>query len=603
MGWYSTLTRKKPISDSSPTKLAKVLSALDLTALGIGSTLGVGVYVLAGEVSKEKAGPAVILSFMIAAIASVFAGLCYAEFGAKVPRAGSAYVYCYVTIGEFIAFIIGWNLILEYSIGSASVVKGLSTYVNSMTGFHEKLIEIMPINISGLSEFPDFFAFGVTILFSLAIAFGAKESSIVNNVFTFLNLAVVLFVIIAGSLKANPSNWNIPAAEVPLPNPNETTVKDYGSGGFVPYGISGVLKGAATCFYGFIGFDCIATAGEEAKNPKRSLPVAIVISLLVIFLAYFGISTVLTMMLPYYAQDINAPLPYVFDFYGMTVAKYVVTIGATFGLCASLMGSIFPLPRIVYAMSNDGLIFEWMGRIHPRFQTPMLGTLFVGTLTGLLAAFFNLSQLVNMMSIGTLMAYSIVAACVLLLRYEVEDENEKMHVPAPFGQNIFRFLWNSDNLKTPTKLTSSIVTWEVTLFCFVCILFALIIETLSYQLLCFVWWAWTLLVCVGFIMILILVLISRQPTARIYETFTVPFTPWLPAISIIINMYLMMMLDIMTWVRFGIWIALGLVIYFSYGLWNSVERARYQQKNFINNKQNEGCIFTCSKEILVPTGQ
>lgn len=340
--------------------------------------------------------------------------------------------------------------------GSASVVKGLSTYVNTMTGWHEKLIEIMPINIEGLSEFPDIFAFGVTILFSLAIAFGAKESSIVNNIFTFLNLAVVLFVIIAGSLKADPYNWTLPASEVP---------PEAGNGGFSPFGLSGILKGAAICFYGFIGFDCIATAGEEAKNPKRSMPIAIIISLLVIFLAYFGISTVLTMMLPYFMQDKNAPLPFVFDYYGWTVPKYIVTIGATFGLCASLMGAMFPLPRIVYAMSNDGLIFEWMGRIHPRFKTPMLGTLFVGTLTGLLAAFFNLSQLVNMMSIGTLMAYSIVAACVLLLRYEVEDADEKMHVPAPFVQNIFRFLWNTDNLKTPTKLTASIVTWEVTIFC------------------------------------------------------------------------------------------------------------------------------------------
>lgn len=312
------------------------------------------------------------------------------------------------------------------------------------------------MNITGLSEFPDFFAFFVTILFSLAIAFGAKESSMVNNVFTFLNLAVVLFVIIAGSFKADPKNWSIPSESVP---------EKYGNGGFAPYGVAGIFKGAAICFYGFIGFDCIATAGEEAKNPRKSMPIAIILSLFVIFLAYFGISTVLTMMLPYFMQDKNAPLPYVFDYYEWTVAKYIVTIGATFGLSASLMGAMFPLPRIVYAMSNDGLIFEWMGRIHPRFKTPLLGTLFVGTLTGLLAAIFNLDQLVNMMSIGTLVAYSIVAACVLLLRYEVENEDDKMHVPAPFMSNIFRFLLNTDKLRSPTKLTAAIVTCEVTLFC------------------------------------------------------------------------------------------------------------------------------------------
>lgn len=235
--------------------------------------------------------------------------------------------------------------------------------------------------------------------------------------------------------------------------------------GFAPYGLSGILKGAAICFYGFIGFDCVATAGEEALNPRKSMPIAIVGSLSVIFITYFGISTVLTMMLPYFEQDPEAPLPYVFKYYDWPWAQVTVSIGAIFGLCASLMGSMFPLPRIVYAMANDGLIFEWMGRINPRFHTPIFGTMFVGILTGLLAAIFDLKHLVNMMSIGTLMAYSIVAACVLLLRYEVEDEDEKLHIPAPFVQNAGRFLWNTTNLRIPTKLTSTIVTCEVTLFC------------------------------------------------------------------------------------------------------------------------------------------
>lgn len=453
---------------------------------GIGSTLGVGVYVIAGEVAKSMAGPAVVLSFLIAAIASVFAGyeyfeftifkwdpvkllfvtktvlfwlisrLCYAEFSARVPKAGSAYVYSYVTIGEFIAFVIGWNLILEYSIGSASVVKGMSTYIDSLTGMNRIFEENLPIHISGMAEFPDVFAFSVTMLFSLALAFGARESSLMNNVFTFLNLSVVLFVIIAGSLKADPNNWSIPADKVPPKS---------GDGGFFPYGWSGVFKGAATCFYGFIGFDCIATAGEEAKNPRKSMPLAIIVSLFVIFLAYFGISTVLTMMLPYYMQNENAPLPYVFRYYGWETAAWAVSIGAIFGLCASLLGSMFPLPRIVYAMASDGLIFKWLGRINARFHTPLYGTLFVGLLTASLAAFLNLSQLVNMMSLGTLIAYSIVAACVLLLRYEVDDEDEKLHVPAPFCYNFHRFLCNSFNLQKPTKLTSLIATCEVTLFC------------------------------------------------------------------------------------------------------------------------------------------
>lgn len=327
------------------------------------------------------------------------------------------------------------------------------------------LTEHAPINVHGLSEFPDVFAFGVTILFSFALAFGAKESSMLNNVFTMTNLAVVLYVIIAGSFKADPANWQIPAEQVPSkPSGEGKPDETYGDGGFAPYGISGIIKGAAICFYGFIGFDCIATAGEEAKNPKRSMPLSIILSLTVVFLAYFGISTVLTMMLPYYEQNEKAPLPHVFQQVGWPIAVYIVSFGAIFGLCASLMGSMFPLPRIIYAMSSDGLIFRWLGRISPRFHTPMYGTLFAGTLTGLLAALFNLNQLVNMLSIGTLMAYTIVAACVLLLRYEVENENEKLRVPAPFVRNIRTYLWNSERVQAPTRLTSILVTWGVTLY-------------------------------------------------------------------------------------------------------------------------------------------
>lgn len=249
---------------------------------------------------------------------------------------------------------------------------------------------------------------------SLGLAFGAQESAKLNGICEFTtqfiyiplislinklillvtvtNLSVVLFVIICGCFKINWSNWSIPADKVP---------DGYGEGGFLPYGFVGVIKGAAICFYGFIGFDVIATAGEEAKDPKKSIPLAVCISLLIIFLAYFGISSVLTLMLPYYEQDENSPLPFVFKTFGWTVAQYIVTFGAIFGLFASLMGSMFPLPRVIYAIAVDGLLFEIFGKVHPRYKTPFWGTILAGLLTGALSTFFDLSQLVSMMSIGT----------------------------------------------------------------------------------------------------------------------------------------------------------------------------------------------------------
>ncbi|XP_044575574.1 cationic amino acid transporter 2-like [Cotesia glomerata] len=567
----NAFTRKKLISSPTESGLARCLSTLDLTALGIGSTLGVGVYVLAGSVAKNLAGPAVVISFAIAAVASMFAGLCYAEFGARVPKAGSAYVYSYVTMGEFTAFLIGWTLILEYVIGSASVVRGLSTYVdalfnNSMRTAFESAAHFDNANFS---PYLDFFAFGITIAFSVALAFGAKESSLANNFFTLVNLGVVVFVVCAGSVKANVDNWKIDTGCKKEP------CGPRGTGGFMPYGIEGIIKGAASCFYGFIGFDCVATAGEEAKNPKKSIPIAIVASLTVVFLAYFGVSAVLTTVLPYYEQDPKAPFPHLFDVIGWNWAKWLVSIGAICGLCSSLLGAMFPLPRVIYAMASDGLIFKWMGRVSSRFHTPMYGTLSAGFLTGVLAAVFDLEQLVKMMSIGTLLAYSIVAACVLILRYEESEAYEKKVDRDP---RTFRFiamqLINANNINMSTKLTSQIVSTLVFIYFILCFGVTSIIKFFIEEISEGQVWIISLLVILIFLLIATLTFIYYQPVSGRKLTFSVPLVPFLPAFSILVNVHLMMMLDIMTWVRFSIWMIIGLMIYFSYGVWNSIHRVK-----------------------------
>ncbi|XP_046468574.1 cationic amino acid transporter 2 isoform X1 [Neodiprion pinetum] len=570
---YKTLSRKKQIGSPQETKLARCLSTLDLTALGIGSTLGVGIYVLAGSVSRDTAGPAVIISFAIAAIASVFAGLCYAEFGARVPRAGSAYVYSYVAVGEFIAFLIGWTLILEYVIGSASVVRALSTYVDALFNDTMKTTfqSAMPIQIDYLSAYPDFFAFGITLVFSAALAFGAKESSLANNIFTLINLSVVLFVIIAGSFKADAANWRteVECTESSCP---------WGTGGFAPYGISGIITGAATCFYGFIGFDCVATTGEEAKSPQKSIPIAIVASLTIVFLSYFGISVVLTMTLPYYDQNADAPLPHLFETIGWNWAKWAVSVGAICGLCASLLGAMFPLPRVIYAMASDGLIFKWMGKIDSRFQTPLAGTLCTGLLTGILAAIFELKQLVDMMSIGTLLAYSIVAACVLILRYEESEAYEKKDDRTLKSFTfIAKQFFNGNKLHHSTRLTASLVTWLVFAYFVLCACTSMMIVFSGDKLLNIEPWAVAIFVLLIASLVSILVSVYLQPVSGRKLSFSVPFVPFLPALSIFINIYLMMMLDNMTWVRFGVWMAIGLAVYFLYGIRHS--NLRQQKAN------------------------
>ncbi|TGZ52170.1 hypothetical protein CRM22_010679 [Opisthorchis felineus] len=415
------LSRKKLLhsNDISNTRLSRCLSVVDLTALGIGCTLGAGVYVVVGEVARSSAGPAVILSFLIAALSSVLSGLCYAEFGARVPKTGSAYIYSYVAVGELMAFITGWTLILQYIIGTSSVARAWSSNVDGLTGgrISEVFSHYMPMNMTGLAEYADPLAFSITMAVTVLLSCGAQESSMVNNIFTLINLGVICYVFITGLFKVDIANWAINPEKVPVTDPNKDHV---GKGGFLPFGLSGVISGAGTCFYCFVGFDIIATAGEEARNPQRAIPVAILACLLVCFVAYAAVSAVITLMVPYYSIPQVAPLPNVFDQVGWDVAKYVIVVGAVCALTTSLLGGLFPLPRIVYAMASDGLLFRFLGRVSGRFRTPLVSTMLFGLLAGVLAAVFSLKDLVDMMSIGTLFAYSLVALSVLILRGQQE---------------------------------------------------------------------------------------------------------------------------------------------------------------------------------------
>lgn len=255
-------TRKKFVDPRTltSTQLNRCLSIFDLTVLGIGSTLGAGIYVLAGDVARNVAGPSIVISFAIAAIASILSGLCYGEFGARVPKAGSAYVYSYVAIGELCAFVIGWNLILEYVIGTSSVARAWSSYFDSLFDGRIKnftISTIGEIHVTGLAEYLDVLSVLVILGLTVVLLVGIKKTSWFNTVFTMINMFVVAFIVCVGVYYAEPKNWT----------------------NFAPYGASGILAGAATCFYAFIGFDVIATTGEEARNPSRGIPISIVLAL------------------------------------------------------------------------------------------------------------------------------------------------------------------------------------------------------------------------------------------------------------------------------------------------------------------------------------
>ncbi|XP_046496221.1 cationic amino acid transporter 4-like isoform X4 [Equus quagga] len=577
------LNRLKPLEYTMETSLRRCLTTLDLTLLGVGCMVGSGLYVLTGTVAKEMAGPAVLMSFGVAAVASLLAALCYAEFGARVPRTGSAYLFTYVSIGELWAFLIGWDVLLEYLIGGAATARAWSSYLDSIfshriRNFTEAHVGILQVPF--LAQYPDFLAAGIVLLASTFISCGARISSWVNHTFSAISLAIILFIIILGFVLARPHNWS---AE---------------EGGFAPFGFSGIMTGTATCFYAFVGFDVIAASSEEARNPKRAVPMAIAISLGLAAGAYILVSTVLTLMVPWHSLDPNSALADAFYQRGYSWAGFIVAAGSICAMNTVLLTALFSLPRIIYAMAVDGLFFRVFAYVHPRTQVPVVGILVFGALMAFLVLLLDLEALVQFLSIGTLMAYTFVATSIIVLRFQKAPPVSSLGPasPGPMAKEYNSF---SDHIQLvgtepasapePGQLRPALrpylgflggcrpgaaVAWAlgvlvasaITLGC------VLVFGDSALQL---PPWGYTLLLLLSSATFLLsLLVLGAHQQQRRQDTFQVPMAPLTPALSILLNVILMLKLSYLTWLRFSIWLLIGLVVYFGYGIWHSKENQR-----------------------------
>lgn len=420
-------------------RLRRVLGPMALTSLGVGAIIGTGIFVLTGIVAHDKTGPSIIVSFLLAGLACVFAAMCYAEFASMVPVAGSAYTYAYATLGELFAWIIGWDLVLEYAVGSATVAHGWSHYF-------QNFIEIFGISMPyALGKPPidfnmdtgavistgaiiDLPAVIITLVLTAILVKGIRESAGFNVAMVILKVAIVLFVIIAGAFFINPDNWK--------------DFAPFGWGGVSIFGNTvlgmsgntgaplGMIAGAAVIFYAYIGFDSVSTHAEEAKIPNKDVPKGIIYSLLICTVLYVLVAVVLTGMVPYHQIDIDAPVSSAFQSIGITWANFIISLGAIAGITSVLLVLLLSQPRVMLAMARDGMIpKKFFGAVHEKFKTPYKTTMLTGFFVSLLAGFLPLRILAELVSIGTLFAFVIVCTSVLIMRKTNPDADRPFKAP------------------------------------------------------------------------------------------------------------------------------------------------------------------------------
>lgn len=394
---------------TSSTGLQRVLGLWQLTAIGLGGIIGVGIFVLTGVAAATQAGPAVILSFIIAGLASAAAALCYAEFAGLIPVAGSAYTYSYAVLGEEAAWLIGWDLLLEYTLVIAVVAIGWSGYAQEILnhiGFHLPAWA-MGAPGTGTDHKVDLIAMIISLAIAGLLTFGIEWGAKFNNLMVVIKLIIVIFVIAIGIFYIHPANWHP----------------------FMPFGFHGVMGGAALVFFAVFGYDTLTTAAEESKNPQRDLPKAVVLSLTIALMLYIGISLVITGMVPYATLNNPAPIAKAFSQVGLNWITLIISIAAIAGILSVLFSFMLAGSRIWFSMSRDGLLPNWFAKLHPKYKTPYRPTLIIGIITAIVSGLTPISEVAELVNIGTLAAFILICSSIMVLRKKRPDLDRRFRTP------------------------------------------------------------------------------------------------------------------------------------------------------------------------------
>ena len=568
--------------------LPRVLKSWDLISFGISSAVGSGIFVIAG-IAGKFAGAGLFLSFIIGGVSCIFSGLCYCEFATRIPISGSAYTYAYCSFGELIGFLIGWNLTLEYGISAATVAQGWSSYVKTFLVdvdvpnnylpailFGDNINDVFTINImSGI----------IIMICTVLIIYGIRESAIITNLITVWNVFLILFFIIAGCFWVDSDNWFHPCDN----NKYDTYCTSDESNSLFPQGISGVMHASGIVFFSYVGFDAVSSLAEETINPNVTMVNGILGTLFIATSLYVGVSIVLMGMVPFTALDKNSPLSDAFKSHGETTIATLVAFGALTTTAATTLTSLIGQPRIFYRMAKDGLFFKIFGQVHEKYHTPHWGSLISGIFAAIIGTFINFNLLAEMISVGTLMAYTLVCAGVIILRYPMDEDarrekssgtdskknnnnnnnSNKYDTRNSRQDDAGRGSLDSDEFMVNGTGNNTNVTYVVSIYTLCCLVLGFGIDLTDKFDFNDISIPFVIVIVFGVIVFAMFVyicsfnylLVSYKPK----DIFLCPWCPFLPCLGIFVNSYMIASLKWESFLRVFVWFIIGTFLYVTYG--------------------------------------